>query len=60
MEFCQGEFKASNNPFMISFVYVRVAIKENMKYDLKVNKLGEHSEYLSEVLYVIDTTLQVI
>ena len=50
MKFCQADFKALDNPYMNSFVF-----NENMKYDFKINKLGEHSQYLSEVLYAIDT-----
>lgn len=45
MKFHQGEFKALDNPYLISFVF-----NENMKYDFKINKLGEHSQYLSEFL----------
>ena len=38
---------------MISFVCVKIALRKNIKYELKINNLGEHSQYLSEVLYVI-------
>lgn len=52
-KFCQGELEASANSHMVSSVWVKTALRENMKYDLKINKLGDRSQYVSQVLYII-------